>query len=76
MSERNLEPNRTSKMEVKVVNCTLNSILMFERVLNAPIYVKVVALTLLYWQVVTQLTFTSSKSTIKTLEKAVKYVQN
>ena len=49
---------------------------MFERVLNTPIYVKVVALTLLYWQVVTQLTFTSSKSTIKTLEKAVKYVQN
>ena len=76
MSERNLEPNRTSKMEVKVVNYTLNSILMFERVLNTPIYVKVVALTLLYWQVVTQLTFTSSKSTIKTLEKAVKYVQN
>ena len=63
-------------MEVKVVNYTLNSILMFERVLNTPIYVKVVALTLLYWQVVTQLTFTSSKSTIKTLEKAVKYVQN
>ena len=76
MPERNLEPNRTSKMEVKVVNYTLNSILMFERVLNTPIYVKVVALTLLYWQVVTQLTFTSSKSTIKTLEKAVKYVQN
>ena len=76
MSERNLEPNRTSKMEVKVVNYTLNSILMFERVLNTPIYVKVVALTLLYCQVVTQLTFTSSKSTIKTLEKAVKYVQN
>ena len=56
-----------SKMDLKAVNYTRNSILMFERVLNTPVGVMLLALAQLYWQVATQLTFSCSKSKIKTL---------
>ena len=63
-------------MGLKAVNYTRISILMFERVLNTPVGVVLLALTQLYWQVATQLTFSCSKSRIKTLKEGVKYVKS
>ena len=71
-----LRTDLISKMDLKAVNYTRNSILMFERVLNTLVGVMLLALTQLYWQVPTQLTFSCSKSTIKTLKKGVKYVKS
>ena len=63
-------------MGLKAVNYTRNSILMFERILNTPVGVMLLALTQLYWEVATQLTFSCSKSRIKTLKEGVKYVKS